>query len=458
MHSQRLSALLLLLPLLAAIAGSPLSGQDRTLPPPAPLEDMPSIPGKLDIKTALEFALGHNYAIRQAREQIEEQEGVIIEIRAQAIPRVSLTGNYGLNDKEISSYAGDRDTDWGVALTVRQALYAGGGIRAALDAQTLVRQAAILSLQSVISEALLEVRTRYYDVLLAREQIGVQQENVDLLKEQLQTATNRYEAGSVSHFDVLRAEVELANAQPGLITARNNFRTAIDELRRVLGYTNPDVVTPGRTPEFTDTLAYTSVSYDLLASIQAALENRPELKRLEKIVKARESGITVAVADYRPKFDLVGGYQARRDQNTSSLSDTRDGWLVGVEGNWAIFDGAATRGRVRQARSQLEQARIAFQSERLTIEVQVRRAISSWQEATELASAAEKVVSQADEALRLADARYGAGSATQLDQLQARVALTLAKMNQLQANYNYLVAVARIQQAIGASDRYELPQ
>ncbi|RRJ98306.1 TolC family protein, partial [Opitutaceae bacterium TAV4] len=409
-------------------------------------------------QAALDFALEHNYAIRQAREQIEEQEGVIIEVRAQAIPHLSLTGNYGLNDKEISTHIGDRDQDWGIALTVRQALYSGGGIRAALDAQTLVRQAAILSLQAIISDALLDVRTRYYDVLLAREQIGVQQENIDLLKEQLQTATNRYEAGSVSHFDVLRAEVELANAQPGLITARNNYRIAIDELRRALGYTNPDVLRPGRTPEFTDTLTYTPVSYDLLPSIQTALENRPELQRLDRIVRARESGVTVAVADYRPKFDFVGGYQVRRDTLSSALSDSRDGWLVGVEGNWAIFDGAATRGRVRQARSQLEQAKIALQSERLSIEVQVRRAHSSLQEATELASAAGKVVSQATEALRLADARYAAGSATQLDQLQARVALTLARLNQLQANYNYLVSVARIRRAIAAADRYELPQ
>ncbi|EIQ01880.1 outer membrane protein [Opitutaceae bacterium TAV1] len=429
------------------------------VPPPAPLTDpAPGIPEKLDLPTALAFAVQHNYAIRLAREQIEEQEGVIIEVRADAIPHVSLDGAYRLNEKEISNYPGDRDQDWNIALTVRQKLYAGGGVRAALDAQTLVREAAILSLQSVISDALLEVRTRYYDVLLAREQITVQQQNVELLEEQLQTARNRYEAGSVSHFDVLRAEVELANAQPGLITARNNFRIAIDELRRVLGYTNLEVVDPHKAPEFVGKLEFTPVAYDLAASIEKAIRDRPELQRLDKITRAREAGVSVAVADYRPTFDLVGGYQVRRNQTTASFSDSQDGWLVGVEGSWAIFDGAATRGRVRQARSQLEQSKIQFQSERLRVEVEVRRALSSLQEATELASAAGKVVDQAEEALRLADARYGAGSATQLDQLQARTALTEARLNQLQANYNYLVSVATIQRAIAASDRYELPE
>jgi outer membrane protein TolC len=76
------------------------------------------------------------------------------------------------------------------------------------------------------------------------------------------------------------------------------------------------------------------------------------------------------------------------------------------------------------------------------------------QEATELAEAAQKVVTQAEEALRLANARYGAGTATQLDVLQARVALTQARTNQLEANYSYNVAVASVRKAIGQGDVY----
>src|SRR5690606_29290235 len=88
----------------------------------------------------------------------------------------------------------------------------------------------------------------------------------------------------------------------------------------------------------------------------------------------------------------------------------------------------------------------------LAVEVDVRRAFSDLQEAGELADASIQVVGQADEALRLADARYAAGEATQLDVMQARVALTEARLNQFEAYYRYNVAEARVRRAVGIAD------
>ena len=80
------------------------------------------------------------------------------------------------------------------------------------------------------------VSAGFFDTLLAREKITVQEQNIQLLEDQLQDSKNRYEAGAVSQFEVLRAEVELANAQPELIRARNGFKIAIEELRQLLGF------------------------------------------------------------------------------------------------------------------------------------------------------------------------------------------------------------------------------
>src|SRR5690606_18401622 len=119
---------------------------------------------------------------------------------------------------------------------------------------------------------------------------------------------------------------------------------------------------------------------------------------------------------------------------------------------WSIFDGRATAGRVRQARSIAEQTRLTFEETELATEVEVRRAYSSWQEATELVEASRRVVEQAEEAVRLANARYSAGTSTQLDVLQAQVELTTARSNQVQAYYNYNVAIAAVRYAMGLSD------
>jgi outer membrane protein TolC len=126
--------------------------------------------------------------------------------------------------------------------------------------------------------------------------------------------------------------------------------------------------------------------------------------------------------------------------------------MVGAQSSWSLWDSKATAGRVRSARSVSEQARLGLQETELSIDVEVRRAFASWQQATELVAVSKKVVEQAKEALRLSRARYDVGAATQLDVLQAQVALTDAGNNQVQALFTYNVAVAQLRAATALPD------
>lgn len=426
-------------------------------PPESPPLTSPDVPDTLDLPTAIRYALDNNFSIRQAKERIREQEGLIVQVKAQALPNASIDSGYSKNADELSSDRGGSGgaastQNWQIALNVRQTLYAGGGIKAALNAQSALREAALLDLQATIHAALFEVRTRFYNVLLAREQIKVQESNIQLLGEQLQIARNRFQAGASSNFEVLRAEVAQANAQPALIRARNGYRTAIDQLRQSLGYANSRSENARKVPQFVGTLEFTPVSFDLEPSLNAARANRPELRRLARFEDARSAGVRNAQSGYYPDLSVIGGYQFRKNNFSNRFADSLDGWTIGLQSSWAIFDGRATSGRVTQARSQLRQAQLTTAESTLAIEVEVRRAVSSLQEAAELAAAATKVVAQAEEALRLADARYGAGTVTQLDVLESRNAVTESRLNQIQANYDYNVAVAAMRRAIGESD------
>ena len=447
------SLIALFAPAALLIGGTALSAALPEAAPTKTVSRAPDVPPRLDLRNAIAYALEHNYSILQARERIKEQEGLIVEVKAKTIPQLGLSSSYKKKDEELVQ-GGGSDQDWSIALEARQVLYAGGGISAALEAQKVSREAALLDLKATINNALLEVRTRYYDVLLAREQITVQEQNVQLLRQQLQNAKNRFEAGTISNFEVLRAEVELANAQPEFIKARNRQRTSIDQLRQAIGYTNTTPENLRKTPEFIGTLDFLPVSYDLQKSLDAARTNRPDLLRLDRLAKAREAGVRIEQAGNRPTVDLIGGYQVVKKISSNSFNDSPAGWVVGVQSNWAIFDGRATAGKVAQARSRLRQSQLSAREQELAVEVQVRTALSSLQEAAELAEAAQKVVAQAEEALRLADARYAAGSATQLDVLQARVSLTQSRTNQLAANYSYNVALATVRRALGEPDAY----
>ena len=411
------------------------------------------VPDELSLSYAISFALDNNFAIRQARERIRQQEGVVVEVSARSIPNVAATGAYQHNDTTLSQTFPASDRSWQIALTASQTLYAGGGVRSAVKSSQLARDAAVLDLQSAINDALLQVRTAFYSVLLAREKINVQEKNLELLGSQLKTTTDRFDAGTVSSFEKLRAEVALANAKVPLITAKNDYRLAIESLRQALGFTTNKDEAVRKIPNFVGTLDYTPVNFDLQAAFDAAHANRPDLQRLAKLSSAREESIVAARSNYYPTVSAFGGWQLRKGA-TNDFGDSKDGWLVGVQSQWNIFDGRATAGRVSQARSALEQTRLTFTEAQLAAEVEVRRAFSSWQQATELADASKKVVEQAEESVRLANARYNAGTGTQLDVLSAQVDLTTARTNQIQAYFNYNVAVAALRKATGQADEF----
>jgi len=407
------------------------------------------VPPRLDLEYSLAFALDNNFAIRQAKERIRLQEGILLEVRSAQIPNVNSTAGYQWNDKEISTNG--RDTAWAVDITARQILYAGGGVAASVKSQKLALEAAVLELRSIINDALLDVRVRFYTVLVNRERIKVQEESVDLLQKQLQDVKNRFEAGTVSNFEVLRAEVALANAQPDLITARNDFRLSIEELRQSLGFVSNANTNPSQVPEFLGTLEFKPATFDLKSALVTARETRPDLQRLAKLTDAAEQNVKASRSRYQPTVSAFGAYDWRQSA-ISNPNSSVDGWTVGLQSAWNIFDGRATAGRVAQSRSLLEQTKLSLAEAGLAVDVDVRRAISTFQGAVELAEASKKVVEQATEAVRLANARFSAGTATQLDVLQTQVALTDAKLNQLRAYYSYNVAVAATRRAMGLSD------
>ncbi|HVW22016.1 MAG TPA: TolC family protein [Opitutaceae bacterium] len=440
----------LLLPVLAL--GAALAARAQG-PAPAPLPD------PLDLKGAVVYALDHNYAILQAREQVRAQEGLVLQAQAPGIPNVTGNGNYQRNAATEPGSFVPTTTAWQAQLRVTQTLFAGGGIHAAVQGAKLNREAALADLQATVNAALLEVRTRFYAVLLAREEVRVQEQNIALIRSQLTDTQNQFRAGAVSNFEVLRAQVALANAQPDLITARNNERIAVEQLRQSLG---APVSAGGASPfpQLSGSLDVTRQDFQLDSAVAQAHLNRPELLSLSKRVEAGGKGVTTARSGYYPNLGVFAGYAWNETDLAGSTTPglvfpstfTGHGWLAGGQANWSIFDGRATAGRVVQAKAQLRQAKLSESQEDLSVEIEVRQAFSAWQEASDLLTATQKTVEQATEALRLADNRFKAGTATQLDVLTSQVALTQARTNAIQADYNYLVAVATLRKAMGQGD------
>ncbi|MEY2556348.1 MAG: hypothetical protein QOF93_1492, partial [Verrucomicrobiota bacterium] len=221
------------------------------------------------IDQAVITALQQNPDVRRALEEIRRTKGVIIEIRAQALPHIGPTGTFtwtdpNLNENTSFSTFGQvvpsptpaptptpggtptmgmghggiknlrSDISYNIKVTGTQLVF-NGTTWPAIRGTFFQRDSAYFALRNTVDLVISTVKTQFYQVVVNRELIVVQEESVRLLQNQLKDQQNRFEAGTVPRFNVLQAEVQLSNQIPQLITARNNYRISILQLAKTLG-------------------------------------------------------------------------------------------------------------------------------------------------------------------------------------------------------------------------------
>jgi len=429
-------------------------------PPPAQASTSSSatnafLPQPLSLADAVNLALQRNPNILRAKKDLEIAQGIIIQTRAIAIPKVGISGNYSAAepaDVDTITAPGlsfGNDQNWASQLKVTQSLYEGGRILSALRVVRLTKERSLLDYQTAVANTVVEVQIAYYAVLLAVQQITVQEASVELLTSELADTTRRYDAGTVPRFNVLRAEVELANARPKLIRARNSYRISKNNLVNQAGFNVPQEALEDIPLTLSGKLTAEPCQIQLPQAIALALDRRTELGALRKTQALRKEDIVHAKAPYKPSLQAYGGYDVHNSLLSHDLTEEKNGWIAGVQMTWNFFDGQRTKGKVMEATALYERVGVELDDAGRRIELEVRTAFSNFIEADEVLKSQEKVVEQAEEALRLARARSEAGTGTQLDVLSAQTALTEARTTQIQALHDYSVARARLERAVG---------
>ncbi len=386
---------------------------------------------------------------------------MVVQTRAIVLPQLTANGTYKDTDRNaIENFPGTHtpDENWNAGVTVTQTIYQGGKLTAAVRAARVTKDQALAQYQSTLSDTLLSVRLAYYDILLAAEQITVNEASVNLLQKELDDQQHRYDAGTVPHFNVLRAKVSVANARPPLIQAQNNYRISKNNLSNLLGYDLPREIWDNIPLNLTDGLDAAPYAINLPEALQQALDKRPELLALRKTSELQKLGITDASSGYQPTLSVFAGYNWVNQQFNDSATATSppglnqylDGWNIGAQVNWDIFDGLLTHGKVVQAKALYAKSNTAVDEEVRNIELEVRTAYSDFLEAQQVLESQKTVLEEAEESLREANARASAGTGTQLDVLDAENSLTQARSTQVQALHDYDAARARFERAIGA--------
>src|SRR2546423_5795754 len=381
-------------------------------------------------------------------------------MRAEILPQIGMTGQFQDTDPHLQVNHGEIpgltstptptpgvtatpvgtsgfsfsgvERSYNIRLEATQVLFAGGRIVSQIRSADFTRDSAYYAFRNAVDTVIATVKQQFYQVLLNRALIGVQEESVNLLKSQLQDQQNRFEAGTVPRFNVLQAQVALSNQYPLLIGAQNNYRISQLQLAKTLGL----AFDPGRgdQPPFeaVGTLEYHPRSIPLPMAIELAKERRPFLKQQKAIVLSNAQQVGVARSTYFPQINASGGTEVRSSSISEDIHDVSSGYIFGLTGTWAIWDWGATYGAVKQAKAILEQSKITLDDANRQVELEVQQQDSNLKQSAELVKATEESVEEAQEALRLASARLSAGAGTQLGVLDSRGEGTQAQSNRVQ--------------------------
>ena len=290
----------------------------------------------LSVLQCLNLALQQNATILKGRNDLEASYGIVVQTRAVALPRVQATGKY--TDSEITTLQSlpgfnypQPNQNWNAGVQIVQSIYDGGKLTAAVRAARLTKEQAVAQFQTVRDDTLLAVRVAYYDVLLAAQQITVHEASVKLLQNELQDQQRRFDAGTVPHFNVLRAEVAVANESPLLIRARNNYRIAKNNLSNLLGFNLPRSIWEDVPLQLTDTLDAVPYQVNLPDAIQQALGSRTELIALRKAEQLQQLNIVNAKSGYKPTVQVFAGYNWFNSSFSTDVGTHLDGWNAGAQ-------------------------------------------------------------------------------------------------------------------------------
>ncbi len=416
-------------------------------------EELPpekSQPLSLSIQDSVKIAVASNPLVQVAREEGNVARGKVTESQSDAFPHLTASGRYTWLERVPSaSFGGTTFTlgEQGQYLTTLdfvQTLYRGGRTGAGIRAAKLYRTLTYEQLRGTQQTIAFSAEKAYYDVLVNAEFYAVSQHALELAEGHQSDVKKRHAQGTVSDYDLLRATIEVSNMRAEMIKARNALNLARTAFLKILAL-------PLST-EFvlTDKLSYDPAQAEMGQSLAVALIQRPDLKQTDLQIGMQKESIRATAADLYPNVAAVGTWEGGNSSRFAFGGEGWDqGWYAGVMVSLPVFEGMRTRGRLAQEEAKLRQFESRKQDLLQGVELEVKQAILSLEDATEFVESQKENVRQAEEGLRLANVRYANDMATELDVLDARLALTQARNNYAQAVYSHMLARLSLKKAMG---------
>lgn len=430
------------------------------------IQDNEVVLGLNDLKN---IALGNNRMIEVVRQKQAQNKGQLTQARSEYLPHLSLEGRYTYTERKDSASTDGPDSTTGSAETdpeasdddefekddvvhgavnFSQLIYDFGKTTGAIGIGKYNLLAVESQLQRQVQDIIFQVKAAYYSVLEKRRLIDVAAEATKNFEQHLARARLYLKAGVRTRIDVINAEVELSNAKMNLLRAQYNLKTARVALEQVLG-TKPN---QGRYTLYSDEVHLDKileimppVAESLDTLIENAMERRPDIMQLNKLIEAAKANLKRAKGDYWPSIKAEANY----NEYDTDLSLYKDSWEVGVAARWDLFSGLHTKGATTEAQGRLLETKAQLQDLKLSIVREVTESYLQTDENRESVQIALQTLKLAEENLLLAEKRYQSGANDVIEYNDAQLSLTKTRNELVVTYYGYLTALAGVEHAVG---------
>ncbi len=407
---------------------------------------------ELDLEETIQRALLTNPSVKIAeynRKAAKADYSAAKGARGISISLSHSTGRNGYADYAMRSVNGGTEI-WtkGIgnshsnSITASLPIFTGGELQGQIGQAKANYRSMLSAEEQAYNEMKETATTGYFNMLNAGNMKALRQESVDRLQAHLDNVVAQYNVGIVARADVLRSEVELANAKQDYITASNQYDVAEATLNNIIG-------TPlNTTLKLKDSLQYVPYDNDMAYCLAYSEQHRPELKQAEYGVDAAEAALVVARSGHMPKIyanasDNWGG------NGSNWPGDDDENWSVGVTASMNVFDSGVTWSKIHAAQENLAKAKESQRQIKDNVELEVRTDYLNLREAEKRITTTQVAVASAEEDYHIAVVRYQAGVGTNIDVMDAQEALTQAKTNYYQALYNYNTSKAALNTSMG---------
>jgi outer membrane protein TolC len=444
--------------------------------PTQPEEVKVDLQQPITLEQAIELALQNNRNVQISRLNLQRADEALKQAKAALFPTLALDSNLTYSDSAFADSITEQQIDqqveeirqanpniteqqaresaessftstnsnsftFGADLVLSYSLYNGGERGATIRRAEKQLRFNKLDLERIVEQIRLDTSSNYYNLQNSDARVNIEQAAVEDAQQTLKDAQLLEKAGLGTRFDALRAEVELANAEQRLTTAKASQDTARRQLAQTLSVGEKvDLKTADAIEESGDW------NFSLEETIVQAYKNRAELEQFLLQREINDEERKIALASVRPNVTLQARYGLNDDFEDNF--DITDQYSVGANLQWTLFDGGAARAAAKQEDTDKEIAEAEFANQRNTVRLEVEQAFFGLQANKKNIATAEKAVELAEESLRLARLRFQAGVGTQTDVIDAQTELTTARGNLLSAIIEYNQSYAQLQRAV----------